>query len=173
LLACPLLPVLEVPMRFARSLVLAAFLMVLGAVAAAGAEELTMECPACDHVDVDGRGLEPNATLVLTISDVRSGQTVLPETRVTTDASGRFSREFDIDLARHPALLGNLFEQSGDTLVLAAHTNASAPAHCRRDASLPYTGARAGLTATAAGGLLLAGGVLLLVTRRRSGAPRA
>jgi LPXTG-motif cell wall-anchored protein len=156
-------------MRFARSLVLAAFLVVLGAVAAAGAEQLTMECPVCDHVDVSASGLEPNATVVLTVSDVRSGQTVLPETRITTDASGRFSREFDMDLAKHPALLGNLYEESGGTLVLAAHTNASAPAHCRRDASLPYTGTRTGLLATAAGGLLAAGGVLLLVTRRRSG----
>jgi LPXTG-motif cell wall-anchored protein len=160
-------------MRFARSLLLAAFLVVVGAVAAAGAEELTMECPVCDHVDVNGRGLEPNSTVILTISDVRTGQTVLPETRVTTDGSGRFSREFDMDLARHPALLGNLYEDSGGTLVLAAHTNASAPAHCRRDASLPYTGSSAGLSAAAAAGLLVAGGVLLLVSRRRSGSTPA
>jgi LPXTG-motif cell wall-anchored protein len=123
---------------------------------------------------VSGRSrLAALEALVLTISDVRTGQTVLPETRVTTDASGRFSREFDMDLARHPALLGNLFEQSGDTLVLAAHTNASAPAHCRRDAPLPYTGSRAGLSAAVAAGLLVAGGVLVLAGRRRSGATPA
>jgi LPXTG-motif cell wall-anchored protein len=156
-------------MRFVRSLALAAFLLVLLAVPAVGAEQLTMECPVCDHVDVAGRGLEPNATLVLTISDVKSGQIVLPETRITTDNSGSFSREFDMDLAKHPALLGNLYEQNGSTLVLAAHTNASAPAHCRRDASLPYTGSRADLSAGAAGGLLAVGVGLLLVTRRRAG----
>jgi hypothetical protein len=50
-------------MRFVRSLVLAASLLGLLALPAAGAEELTMECPVCDHVDVAGRGLEPNATL--------------------------------------------------------------------------------------------------------------
>ena len=155
-------------MRFVRPLVLAAFLLVLVAVPASGAEELRMACPVCDHVDVAGRGLEPNATLTLTISDVKSGQIVLPETRVTTDSSGRFSREFDMDLAKHPALLGNLYEQSGDTLVLAAHTNANAPAHCRRDASLPYTGSRTGLLAGVAGALLVMGGLLLLVARRRS-----
>jgi LPXTG-motif cell wall-anchored protein len=155
-------------MRLVRSLVLAAFVLVLVAAPAAGAEELTMACPVCDHVDVAGHGLESNATLVLTISDVKSGQIVLPETRVTTDSSGRFSREFDMDLAKHPALLGNLYEQSGDTLVLAAHTNAQAPAHCRRDASLPYTGSRTGLLAGAAGALLVMGGLLLLVARRRS-----
>jgi LPXTG-motif cell wall-anchored protein len=154
-------------MRIVRSLLLAACLLVVAAVPAAGAEELTMECPVCDHVDVAGRGLEPNATLVLTISDVRSGQTVLPETKVTTDSSGSFSREFDMDLARHPALLGNLFEQNGDTLVLAAHTRASAPAHCRRDASLPYTGSRTGAAAATAGGLFAVGGLLLLTARRR------
>jgi LPXTG-motif cell wall-anchored protein len=160
-------------MRFVRSLVLAGFLLVLVAIPAAGAEELTMACPVCDHVDVAGRGLEPNAALTLVISDVRTGQKVLGETRVTTDSSGSFEREFEMDLAKHPSLLANLYEQSGDTLVLAAHANASAPAHCRRDASLPYTGSHAGLTVGIAGGLLTAGGVLLLVTRRRPGAPSA
>jgi LPXTG-motif cell wall-anchored protein len=160
-------------MRIVRSLVLAACLLVLVAAPAVGAEELTMQCPVCDHVDVAGRGLEPNATLVLTISDVGSGQTVLPETRVTTDSSGSFSREFDIDLARHPALLGNLFEQNGNTLVLAAHTRTSAPAHCRRDASLPYTGSHAGSAAVTGGGLLAVGGLLLLVARRRPGSTPA
>ena len=154
-------------MRLVRPLVLAAFLLVLVALPAAGAEELTMECPVCDHVDVAGRGLEPNTTLVLTISDVSSGQTVLPQTRITTDSSGSFAREFDMDLAKHPALLGNLFERNGDTLVLAAHTRASAPAHCRRDASLPYTGSHTGLLTGVAGALLAMGGLLLLAARRR------
>jgi LPXTG-motif cell wall-anchored protein len=160
-------------MRFVRSLVLAGLLLAVAAVPAAGAEELTMECPACDHVDVEGSGLESNANLTLTISDVKSGQIVVPRTRITTDSSGRFSREFDMDLAKHPALLGNLYEENGGTLVLAAHANASAPAHCRRDASLPYTGSATGLSAGAAGALLTLGGVLLLVTRRRSGSTPA
>jgi LPXTG-motif cell wall-anchored protein len=155
-------------MRFVRSLVLATLLL-LWAVPASGAEVLEMKCPVCDHVDVAGHGLEPNATLTLEITDVIGGQDVLPETRVTTDSSGSFSREFDIDLAKHPSLLGNLYERNGNTLVLAAHAKASAPAHCRRDASLPYTGSRAGPSAGAAGGLLALGVVLLLVTRRRSG----
>jgi LPXTG-motif cell wall-anchored protein len=159
-------------MRFVRSLVLATLLL-LWAVPASAAEELTMECPVCDHVDVAGNGLEPNATLTLTITDVKSGQKVLSETRVTADSSGRFSREFDMDLAKHPSLLANLYESNGNTLVLAAHANASAPAHCRRDASLPYTGPHTGLSAGAAAGLLAAGTVLLLVTRRRSGSTTA
>ena len=159
-------------MRFIRSLILA-MLLLLWAVPASGAEVLEMECPVCDHVDVAGHGLEPNATLTLTITDVKSGQTVLPETRVTTNSSGSFSREYDMDLAKHPSLLANLYESNGNTLVLAAHANASAPAHCRRDASLPYTGSGAGLSAGAAGGLLAVGGVLLLVTRRRSASTQA
>jgi hypothetical protein len=157
--------------RLRLSLGLAALLL-LWATPGQGAETLEMNCPVCDHVDVAGHGLEPNTTLTLVIRDVRTGQTVLPQTQVITDGSGSFEREFDMDLARHPSLLGNLYEQSGDTLVLAAHTNASAPAHCRRDASLPYTGSGAGLTARAAGGLLVVGGVLLLVTRRRTGATK-
>jgi LPXTG-motif cell wall-anchored protein len=159
-------------MRFVRSLVLAVILL-LWAVPASGAEVLEMECPVCDHVDVAGHGLEPNATLVLEITDVQSGQEVLPDTRVTADGSGRFSREFDMDLAKHPSLLANLYETNGNTLVLAAHVNASAPAHCRRDASLPYTGSGAGPSAGAAAGLLAVGAVLLLASRRRSGSPAA
>ena len=145
---------------------------VLWVIPASGAEVLEMECPVCDHVDVAGHGLEPNTPLTLTITDVKSGQTVLPETRVTSDSSGSFSREFDMDLAKHPSLVANLYESNGNTLVLAAHANASAPAHCRRDASLPYTGSGAGLSAGVACGLL-AVGVALLVTRRRSGSTAA
>ena len=45
------------------ALIPCAFVLVLVAAPAAGAEQLTMECPVCDHVDVAGSGLEPNATL--------------------------------------------------------------------------------------------------------------
>src|SRR5512132_4309401 len=107
-------------MRLSRSLVLVVLLL-LWAAPASGAEELVMRCPVCDHVDVDGRGLEPNATMTLTITDVTSGQDVLSGARVTTDGSGSFSREFDIDVARHPALLANLYEPRGSRLVLDAH----------------------------------------------------
>jgi LPXTG-motif cell wall-anchored protein len=78
-----------------------------------------------------------------------------------------------MDLAKHPTLLANLYESSGSTLVLAAHANAEAPAHCRRDSSLPYTGSHTGLSAWAAAALLAAGGALLLATRRRSGSTAA
>ena len=86
---------------------------------------------------------------------------------MTTDGSGSFEREFDMDLAKHPALLADLYERNGATLVLAAHTGAQAPAHCRRATSLPYTGAGTTSTGMVAGGLLAVGGLLLLATRRR------
>jgi LPXTG-motif cell wall-anchored protein len=154
-------------MRLCRSLLLAGLLLLL-AVPAHGAEELEMECPVCDHVDVSGRGLEPNTTVTLVIVDVRSGQTVLPETRVQTDGAGSFEREFDMDLTRHPSLLANLYEAKGSTLVLAAHTNATAPAHCRRATSLPYTGSSPWPTAGTATALLVVGALLVLAGRRRS-----
>jgi LPXTG-motif cell wall-anchored protein len=158
--------------RLRLSLGLAALLL-LWATPGQGAETLEMNCPVCDHVDVAGHGLEPNTTLTLVIRDVRTGQTVLPQTQVTTDGSGSFEREFDMDLARHPALLADLFERSGTTLVLAAHTSAQAPAHCKRATSLPYTGAATTSTGgMVAGGLLAAGGLLLLATRRRTGATK-
>jgi LPXTG-motif cell wall-anchored protein len=153
-------------MRFLRSLALVAVLL-LWAAPASGAEQLVMECPVCDHVDVDGSGLEPHATLTLVITDVATGQDVLPATRVTTDGSGRFSREYDMDLAKHPGLLASLYEPNGADLVLAAHANAQAPAHCRRAASLPYTGSSHGRSAGMAAGLLGAGGLLLLAACRR------
>ena len=152
--------------RLRLSLGLAALLL-LWATPGRGAETLEMNCPVCDHVDVAGAGLEPNARLTLVIRDVRTGQKVAPDMPVVADASGKFEREIDLDLSRHPALLADLYEQNGATLVLAAHTNAEAPAHCRRDVSLPYTGAGTGPAAAAGTGLLAAGGLLLLAGRRR------
>jgi len=127
-----------------------------------------MNCPRCDHVDVEGHGLRPNATLVLVIRDVRSGQEVVPETNVTTDGSGSFAGEYDVDLSKHPLLLGSVYDQAGTDVELAAHTRASAPPHCTRDAALPYSGSPSARSAALAGGLLGAGGLLLLVTRRRA-----
>src|SRR4029450_13014475 len=117
-----------------------------------------MNCPVCDHVDVDGSGLESNKTLILSILDVRSGQKVIPDTQVTTAPPGPFSREFEMNLADHPSLLGNLYERGGSTMVLAAHTRAQAPAHCARAPSLPYSGAPSGLSAGAGGGVGAGGG---------------
>ena len=174
--ACPLSPTtahiaLEVRMRRLRLSLGLAALLLLWATPGRGAETLEMNCPVCDHVDVAGHGLEPNATLTLVIRDVRTSQAVLPETQVTTDGSGSFEREFDLDLARHPSLLADLYERNGTTLVLAAHTGAQAPAHCRRAASLPYTGAGTTSAGMVAGGLLAAGGLLLLATRHRRHGP--
>jgi LPXTG-motif cell wall-anchored protein len=158
--------------RFRLPLALAALLL-LWASPGHGAETLEMSCPVCDHVDVAGHGLEPDTTLTLVIRDVRTGQKVRPDAKVTTDGSGSFEREFDLDLARHPSLLADLYEQSGATLVLAAHTGAQAPAHCRPATSLPYTGAGGAPTGLVAGGLLAAGALLLLATRRRAGSAAA
>jgi hypothetical protein len=155
-------------MRRFGSLLGVAALVLLLAGPAHGAEQLVMDCPRCDHVDVAGAGLAPNATLTLVIRDVRSGQEVVPETAVTTDGSGSFTREFDMDLNKHPILAGAVYEQDGSQLVLAAHTRTEAPAHCKRAASLPYSGSRAAASAAIAGGLLGVGGLLLLLTRRRA-----
>jgi hypothetical protein len=89
----------------------------------------------------------------------------LAETSATLRAIGA---DGSLDLTRHLALPANLYEQNGSTLVLAAHTDAQAPAHCSRAANLPYPGAGTGLSSMVAIGLLAAGG-LLLATSRRSG----
>jgi LPXTG-motif cell wall-anchored protein len=155
-------------MRWSRSLLGVAVLALLLAAPAYAAGELEMSCPRCDHVDVEGHGLEPNTTMTLVIRDVRSGQEVVPEVEITTDASGGFAGEYDVDLSKHPLLLGSVYNQAGTDVELAAHTQARAPAHCTRAASLPYTGSPSGLSAAVAAGLLGAGGLLLLVSRRRA-----
>jgi hypothetical protein len=154
-------------MRWSRLPVLLAVAVVLLAAPASAVGELEMNCPVCDHVDVEGHGLRANATLTLVIRDVRSGQEVVPETKVTTDASGGFEGEYRVDLAKHPALIGTVYDQVGDDLELAAHTRAEAPAHCAREANLPYSGTPSSGAATLAGTLLAAGGLLLFATRRR------
>ena len=158
-------------MRIVRVAVLCAFVLVLGAVPAAGAEQLTRVCPVCDHVDVAGSVREPNATLILTITDVKSGQTVPPKTQVTTNSSGNFSCEFDMDLAKHPSLLGNPSSR--------ASPGPGRPYEGQRPGPLPagrlppYTGSHTGPVAGTAGALLAVGGLLLLVSRRRSGSTPA
>jgi hypothetical protein len=161
---------MEVLMRWSRSLPgLVVLLLLLLAAPAYGAGSLKMVCPRCDHVDVEGNGLQPNATLILVIRDVRSGQEVVPETNITTDGSGGFAGEYDVDLNKHPLLLASVYDRAGADVELAAHTRASAPPHCTRAASLPYSGSPSARSAALAGGLLGAGGLLLLVTRRRTG----
>lgn len=155
-------------MRWSRLLVGVATLALLLAAPAYGAGALEMRCPRCDHVDVEGHGLEPNATLTLVVRDIRSGQEVVPETRITTDGTGGFSGEYDVDLRKHPLLLGSVYDRAGSDVELAAHTRAQAPAHCAREASLPYSGAPSARSAAMAAGLLGTGGLLLLLTRRRS-----
>jgi hypothetical protein len=157
-----------VQMRWSRSLPGLVVLLLLLAAPAYGAGSLKMVCPRCDHVDVEGNGLQPNATLILVIRDVRSGQEVVPETNITTDGSGGFAGEYDVDLNKHPLLLASVYDRAGADVELAAHTRASAPPHCRRAASLPYSGSPSARSAALAGGLLGAGGLLLLVARRRT-----
>ena len=156
-------------MRWSRSLPgLVALLLVLLAAPAYGVGSLEMSCPRFDHVDVEGHGLQANATLILVIRDVRSGQEVVPETSITTDGSGSFAGEYDVDLNKHPLLLASVYDRAGTDVELAAHTRASAPPHCTRAASLPYSGSPSARSAALAGGLLGAGGLLLLLTRRRT-----
>jgi LPXTG-motif cell wall-anchored protein len=154
-------------MRWSRSLPVLVVLMLLLAAPAYGAGSLKMSCPRCDHVDVEGSGLQANATLILVIRDVRSGQEVVPETEITTDGSGAFAGEYDVDLAKHPLLLASVYDQAGTDMELAAHTRASAPPHCKRAANLPYTGSSAAGSAALAAGLLGVGGLLLVLARRR------
>jgi hypothetical protein len=78
-------------------------------------------------------------------------ETVLPETRVTTDTSGSFSRELDMYWPKHPSL-ANLYESNGNTLLLTAHASAPGALPTRRLAALHRSGT--GLSAGAAAGLL-------------------
>jgi len=156
-------------MRRFLSLLGLSFLSLLVAAPAHGAGSFVMSCPVCDHVDVEATGLQPNTTMTLDIRDVRTGQPVIPNlTAVTTDQSGSFSREFPMDLAKHPLLVGSLYNRQGTDLVLAAHTQARAPAHCKRATTLPYTGSPSRLPAALGGVLLGVGGLLVLLTRDRA-----
>jgi LPXTG-motif cell wall-anchored protein len=146
------------------ALVLSACLVM--AVPALAAESFVMSCPSCDHIDAAGKGLEPNAALVVNIKDLRTGEHVIPaSTKVRTDAHGDFEAEYDVDLAEHPSTEGSVYDSDGGSLVLAAHTQFSAPAHCRRSATLPSTGFTTWALAVL-GTVLVAGGVLLLTATR-------
>jgi hypothetical protein len=154
-------------MRWFSSVLAMLACLLVAAAPAVGAERFEMSCPTCDHIDAEGHGLTANATLVVVIRDVRTGQRVNPtHATVRTDSGGNFSAEYDVRLADHPAVEGAVYNQDGANLVLAAHTRFSAPAHCLKNGkTLPFTGSRTDLLATTAIALLAAGVVLLLTTR--------
>jgi LPXTG-motif cell wall-anchored protein len=155
-------------MRWFTSLVALVACILLAAAPALGAERFKMECPSCDHIDADGSGLKPNATLVIVLRDVRTGERLLPNaTTVKTDASGSFHSEFPIRLVDHPSVEGSVFNPDGTNLILAAHTQVSAPARCLRSANLPHTGAGSRLLVAVGVVLLGAGAALLRATQPR------
>ena len=154
-------------MRWSIAAALALVISLLMAVPALAAESFVMDCPNCDHIDAAGKGLDPNATLIVNIKDLKTGEHVIPEsTTVKTDANGDFNAEYDVDLADHPATEGSVFNSDGGNLVLAAHTQFNAPPHCARGASLPNTGYDATRALAVFGTALVGGGVLLLTLSR-------
>lgn len=142
---------------------------------AGAAETFILTCKVCTKVDLVGKGLEPNARLAVVVRDVRTGQSVIPNpSYVRTDAEGNFFTRYDVDLARHPSLAGNLYNSEGSDLVLAAHNRFTAPIECGRTASLPLTGPNGSRLLLLAGASLVMLGATLVAwarPRRRVGMP--
>jgi hypothetical protein len=105
-------------------------LMLLLAAPAYGAGSLKMSCPRCDHVDVDGHGRKANATLILVVRDVRSGQEVVPETGITAHGSGSLAGGGAGEQVARPRQLLGAADEAPDRHVLR-HA-ASMPVAVRR-----------------------------------------
>jgi LPXTG-motif cell wall-anchored protein len=146
--------------------VLAGLLVLLIVPAAKAAETLVLTCTKCDEVIATGKGLPANETVRVSMTDVRSGQQVVNNVSVTTDADGNFVKAIPLDLTKHPSLESSVWKSDGNVLVIAAHDRFTAP--CKpAAASLPLTGSQTWLLLGAGLGLLVIGGGLLVSGRYR------
>jgi hypothetical protein len=150
--------------------------------AAWAAESLVLTCSVCTHVDAYGKGLPANATVRLTLTDVRTGQQLVQPLAVQTDAQGAFHQRIPVDLFAHPSVESSVWTDNGSVLVVAAHNRFNAP--CKDGKMMPmghdmgmggmegeghlaFTGAHAPQLVGVGFGLLAAGAALLFAVRRR------
>jgi hypothetical protein len=153
-------------------------LLVLASVPAAwAAETLVLTCHVCTQVVATGKGLPANATVFVTLTDVRTGQE-LRSLSVQTDAQGEFVKTIPVDLFKHPSVESSVLTSNGSVLVLAAHNTFNAPCkdgkmmpmdHMGMEDQLAFTGAHTPQFLGLGFGLLAAGAALLVAARRRPG----
>ena len=133
----------------------------MAAPAARAAETLVLTCTVCTKVVVTGKDLPASQQVRVSLVDVKTGQEVVNQFYVTTDADGDFVVEKAVDLGKHPSLASTVWKSDGGVLVVAAHTRFTAP--CKPEDTLAFTGSHTpqllglGLVLLVAGGLLVRG----------------
>jgi hypothetical protein len=145
-------------------LVLAA-LLVLVVPAARAAETLVLTCKVCTQLVLTGKGLPANDSVRISVVDVKTGAQVGSQFYADTDANGAFIKKVPMDLGEHPGLEATVWKHdSGDVLVVAAHTRFTAP--CKPEDTLAFTGSHTPLLLGMGLMLMVAGGLLLRGSRR-------
>ncbi len=126
-----------------------------------------------------GKGLPADSTVRLTLTDVRTGEQVVPSMAVQTDAEGAFVKKIPVDLFTHQSVESTVWKDNGSVLVVAAHNRFDAP--CKDGKMMPmdhmagmedhlaFTGAHTPQLLAIGVGLLAVGVVLLLALRRLPG----
>ncbi len=156
-------------------------LMLMLVPAAWAAESLTLTCSTCTFVVATGKGLPPNATLFVTLTDVKTGQQLGSRHTVTTDSDGSFVQKITVDLFAHPSVESTVWKSDGEVLVVAAHNRLDAP--CKNGQmeemggmgemgemghhTLAFTGSHTPQLLALGGGLLVLGSILILGARRQ------
>ena len=144
-------------------LVLAGLLLVL-APAASAAETLVLTCKICTELVITGNDLPANASVRVSVVDVKTGQETTGQFYVDTDANGAFVKKIPMDLGEHPSLESTVWKKDGSVLVVAAHTRFTAP--CKPEDTLAFTGSQTPLLLGLGLVLLTAGGLLVRGSRR-------
>ena len=152
-------------------------LVVLALVPAArAAETLVLACKICSQLVATGKGLPANATVRLTVTDVKTGQQVAGPLSVHTDGAGAFVQKIPLDLYKHPSVESSVWRTNGTVLVVAAHSTFNAP--CKNGKMMPmehmggmgkdlaFTGSHTPQLLGVGLGLLAIGGLLLGGSRR-------
>jgi hypothetical protein len=153
-------------MRLCRILaivgVLAALMLPATASAAESRSHIGLHDMTCTSIMAMGKGLAPNATMQLTLTDRDNGTTLAGQT-VRTSAKGEFMVKLPARLNQVLSIRLTVSRPDGSKIGFADHTMAKGAAMC----NLPFTGPSRTTTLLAAGTGALGLGLALLATAAR------
>ena len=116
----------------------------------------------CTSITAMGKGLAPNATMQLTLTDRDDGSTLAGQT-VRTSAKGEFMAKLPARLNKVLSIRLTVSRPDGSKIAFADHVMAKGAAMC----NLPFTGPSRSVSLLAAGTAALGLGLALVVTATR------
>ena len=148
--------------RIVAVLGLAAALSLPAAASAESKRHIGLHDMTCTSITAMGKGLAPNATMQLTLTDRDDGSTLAGQT-VRTSAKGEFMAKLPARLNKVLSIRLTVSRPDGSEIAFADHVMAKGAAMC----NLPFTGPSRSVSLLAAGTAALGLGLVLVVTATR------